>query len=265
MSDFSSIASIYRQTATTQKAAAERLFWMLRIERADDVLDLGCGTGHLAQEIRTLTDGRVVGMDKSPEMVSVAREAATEGVEFVVGAGEDLDMPGQFDAIFSNSVFQWFTQQARALANCHAALRPGGRMVMQAPARRDYCPNFVRAVATLVDDPRTGGTWSHWRTPWTFFETAEEYEHLFAEAGFALVGGEIETVRQHCTPGRAMDMFDSGAAAGYLNPACYDVPLPQGYVDAARELILADFQAQAGAHERLEIVFHRVYVLARRP
>ena len=51
LSDFTSIAPIYRQSATLQKSAAERLFWMLAITRADDVLDLGCGTGHLAQEI----------------------------------------------------------------------------------------------------------------------------------------------------------------------------------------------------------------------
>ena len=266
MSDhFSSIAHIYRQTATAQKYAAERLFWMLRIERTDDVLDLGCGTGHLAQEIRQLTDGRVVGIDLSPEMVALAREAAPKGIEFVTGSAEELDMPGQFDAIFCNSAFQWFTDAARAIANCYAALRPDGRMVLQAPARHAYCPTFLRAVASLADDPRTAETWSHFRTPWTFYETAEEYERLFTDAGFALVGGEIEELSEHCTPSRALDMFDSGAAAGYLNPECYDVPLPTGYLETARELILDDLRAQAGPKRRFEVVFSRVYVLARKP
>ena len=262
---FSSIARIYRETATAQKYAAERLFWMLRIERNDDVLDLGCGTGHLAQEIRQLTDGRVVGMDASPEMIKLAKEAAPDGIEFVVGPAEDLDMPGQFDAIFCNSAFQWFTDEPRALTNCYKALRPDGRMVMQAPARREYCPNFIRAVAALAEDPRTAETWSHFRTPWTFYETAEEYERLFTDAGFALVGGEIEELREHCTPSRALDMFDSGAAAAYLNPACYDVEWPDGYLEAAREIVLADLRTQAGPKRRMELVFSRVYVLARRP
>jgi trans-aconitate methyltransferase len=238
---------------------------MLRIERTDDVLDLGCGTGHLAQEIRVLTDGRVVGIDPLPEMIALARRAAPEGIEFVTGLAEELDMPGELDAVFCNSAFQWFTDAPRALANCFAALRPGGRMVMQAPAGRAYCPNFIRAVATLADDPRTAGAWSRFTTPWNFYETAEEYERLLAGAGFALAGAEIEELREHCTPARALDMFDSGAAAGYLNPACYDVPLPDDYLEAARELILADFAAQAGAHGLLEVVFSRVYVLARKP
>lgn len=43
------------------------------------------------------------------------------------------------------------------------------------------------------------------------------------------------------------------------------MPLPDGYLEAARELILADFSGQADARGLLEVVFSRVYVLARKP
>jgi trans-aconitate methyltransferase len=173
-------------------------------------------------------------------------------------------MPAQFDAIFCNSAFQWFTDEPRALANCFAALRENGRMAMQAPARNDYCPQFVRAVATLAADPRTADTWSHFSTPWTFYETGEEYGRLFSAAGFSVVAAEMEELREHTPPERALEMFESGAAAGYLNPECYDVPLTQEYAAAARELILADFRAQASAGGLVELLFYRVYVLARK-
>jgi trans-aconitate methyltransferase len=248
-----------------QKSAAERLFWMLGIERTDDVLDLGCGTGHLAQEIRVLTDGRVVGMDLSPEMIELAREAAPATIEFVTGDVHALDMPEAFDAILSNSAFQWFKDGEHALRNCLAALRPGARMAMQAPARQEYCPQFVSAVARLAGDPRTAETWSHFRTPWTFYETGEEYGRLFEAAGFSVVAAEMEELREHATPERALEMFESGAAAGYLNPGCYEVPLPAGYADAARELILDDLRSGAGGDGLVELLFFRVYVLARRP
>jgi ubiquinone/menaquinone biosynthesis C-methylase UbiE len=248
-----------------QKSAAERLFWMLGIERTDDVLDLGCGTGHLAQEIRVLTDGRVVGIDLSPEMIALAREAAPATIEFHTGDAHTLDMPEMFDAILCNSVFQWFRDGERALRNCLAAHRPGGRMAMQAPARREYCPQFVHAVARLADDPRTAETWAHFRTPWTFYETGEEYGRLFEAAGFSVVAAEMEELREHAAPGRALEMFESGAAAGYLNPGCYDVPLPAGYADAARELILDDLRSRAGGDGLVELLFFRVYVLARKP
>jgi ubiquinone/menaquinone biosynthesis C-methylase UbiE len=238
---------------------------MLAVERTDDVLDLGCGTGHLAQEVRVLTDGRVVGVDLSSEMIELARAAAPEGIEFLTGAAEELDLPEAFDAIFCNSAFQWFTDAPRALANCHAALRHGGRMALQAPARREYCPQFLRAVEKLASDRRTADTWSRFRTPWTFYETGEEYGRLFAAAGFDVVAAEMEELREHTTPERALEMFESGAAAAYLNPGCYDADWPEDYAGAARELILGDLRAQAGSGGLLELLFYRVYVFGRKP
>ncbi|MFL5264631.1 MAG: methyltransferase domain-containing protein, partial [Anaeromyxobacteraceae bacterium] len=47
--------------------------------------------------------------------------------------------PAAFDVVFCNSALHWFKETARALAACRRALRPGGRMAMQAPARQDYC------------------------------------------------------------------------------------------------------------------------------
>ncbi len=265
LSDFSSIARIYRQTATAQKSAAERLFWMLGIERTDDVLDLGCGTGHLAQEIRLLTDGRVVGMDLSPEMIALAREAAPDTIEFVTGDAEALGMTEEFDAILCNSAFQWFADEPGALAGCFPALRPGGRMAMQAPARQRVLPDVsargrqarrrpadqrhLGAVPHAVDLLRDGRR----------VRTAVHRRRLRARRRGDGGAGE------HATPERALDMFESGAAAAYLNPACYEGGFAEGYAEAARELILRDFEAQAGADGHIDLLFHRVYVLARRP
>mgnify|MGYP001011275360 FL=1 len=101
--------------------------------------------------------------------------------------------------------------------------------------------------------------------PWTFYETADEYGHLFSAAGFDVVAAEVEELREHTTPERALEMFESGAAAGYLNPGCYEVPWPEGYSEAARELILNDFRAQTAPGGLLELLFHRVYILGRKP
>lgn len=43
------------------------------------------------------------------------------------------------------------------------------------------------------------------------------------------------------------------------------MPWPVGYPEAARELILSDFRAQAPPGGLLELVFHRVYILGRKP
>ena len=212
-----------------------------------------------------MTAGKVVGIDPSEGMIAEARRDAPRNVEFQVGTAESLDRPGQFDAIFCNSAFQWFRDPGRALANCHAALRPGGRMAIQAPARARYCPNFVEAVDALRLDPRTRETFSRFRSPWLFLETAEAYADLFRRAGFAVASAEIEEVKQRCTPAKAFEMFESGAAAGYLNPGCYEVEWPTDYLAAARDIIARQFETQAAGDGQLELVFFRIYLLARKP
>ena len=128
-------------------------------------------------------------------------------------------MPGEFDAIFCNSAFQWFTDEPRALANCFAALRPGGRMAMQAPARHDYCPQFVRAVATLAADPRTSETWARFQHAVDVLrDRATSTAGCSPTRASPLVAAEIEELREHATPERALDMFESGAAAGLPEP-----------------------------------------------
>lgn len=265
MSNFTTIAPKYRQTAGVQQTASGQLFAMLDIGRSEDVLDLACGTGHLTRKIRSLTDGVVVGTDPSEGMIAEAQHNNEAGSIFRVESAEALNAIGTFDVILCNSALQWFQNPGRAVANCFNALRPGGRMAMQAPARTDYCPNFLNAVASLNQHPDTRATFAHFRSPWFFLETAEEYADLFTMAGFSVLSSKIETARLRCTPAKAFEVFDSGAAAGYLNSDCYDVELSRGYIAAARNLIVNQLVSQAGSDGKLELTFFRIYLLARKP
>ncbi len=70
--NFSEIAKDYEKIASMQKSASEIMLNLLKIKENDDVLDLGCGTGHLTRKIRNLTKGRVVGIDPSEGMMREA-------------------------------------------------------------------------------------------------------------------------------------------------------------------------------------------------
>jgi SAM-dependent methyltransferase len=72
-SDFSQIAGKYEKTSLVQNSASDELFYLLGIKESDDVLDLGCGTGHLTKRIREMTKGNVVGIDSSQGMIEEAR------------------------------------------------------------------------------------------------------------------------------------------------------------------------------------------------
>jgi ubiquinone/menaquinone biosynthesis C-methylase UbiE len=266
MSNFSTIAPAYECGAIVQRHAAARLFELVAIGPGDDVLDLGCGPGHLTRQIRGMTAGRVSGRDVSPGMIAQARQSSPDlTVDFRIGAGEDLDESEGFDVVFCNSTLQWFRDPPRVLANCRRALRRGGRLGVQAPAGRDYCPVFRHATEALMTDPVTADTYRRFQSPWFFRDTAGAYAQLCRAAGLGVRFSRLEPTAERCTPEEVMRRFESGAAAGYLNPEYYRGGCTTGYLEAARERIVATIHSLAAADGLVALVFHRLYLLAVKP
>jgi hypothetical protein len=85
---------------------------------------------------------------------------------------------------------------------------------------------------------------------------------VFRAAGFAVPFARIDAARSRHAPEQALAIFDSGAAAGYLNPDCYGSALPGGYVEAFRRIMARTFEALAEPDGRLELEFRRLYLLA---
>ncbi|MGH9443213.1 MAG: class I SAM-dependent DNA methyltransferase [Thermoanaerobaculia bacterium] len=100
--------------------------------KIDRVVDLGCGTGSHA--ILLAERGyRVVGVDRSPEMIRIAEAKARArrvDIRWVEGDLASVDAGEAFDAAISMfSVFGYFTadeELAGAFRNIHRHVRPGG-------------------------------------------------------------------------------------------------------------------------------------------
>jgi ubiquinone/menaquinone biosynthesis C-methylase UbiE len=261
--DFTEISARYERDSLIQKSAADRLISLLGIARNDDVLDLGCGTGSLMRKIRALTDGRVVGVDPSAGMIREA-ELSRGGldVSFAVKSAEQIDYHDAFSVVFCNSAIQWFPDLEKALKNCHQVLRIGGRMGTQAPAKKSYCPNFLAAIDAVAKDSRSAKTFEGFRPPWLFLDTADEYAALFRHAGFAVPFAKIETDSTLHSPDEVMTIFESGAAAGYLNQEYYSTPVDEAYAKAFREVVRGSFERQANQAGKVELVFNRIYLVA---
>lgn len=105
------------------------------IRPGEAVLDLGCGAGFdalVAAQIVGPT-GRVVGVDLSPEMLTVAEAGRVEvkcpEVEFCETAIETLPLPADsFDVAISNGVLNLIPDKPAALREIFRVLRPGGRL-----------------------------------------------------------------------------------------------------------------------------------------
>lgn len=259
--DFTRISKEYEQISSVQKAGADILLDLLKIHGNEDVLDLGCGPGNLTRKIRALTAGRVHGIDPSEGMI---REAAANGhsITFERKSAEALDSGPEFDVIFCNSAFMWFTDPVKSLANMKRALRPGGRAGMQAPATQEYGPNFIRAMRRVALDPRTRDTWAAFKSPWFFLETAEEYAQLFERAGFTVRWAALQTVITKHTPEEAFGVYLSGAAAAYLNEQYYEKPFSPGYKEAVGEIVQKSLASEAAPDGMVQLAFNRIFIIA---
>ena len=258
---FEEIAGRYGRDSTAQRSAAERLLSLAGVGPADDVLDVGCGTGAMLAALRAATRGRVVGVDPSDGMLEEARRAAPAHVELARMGAEELPFEGEFDLVLSNSALQWFRDPGRAVARFRAALRPGGRVAIQAPATSRYAPEFVEAMGEVARDPTTRETFATWRSPWVWLESADAYADLLAGAGLEVRLARLETLSSRETVDGAMRIFGSGAEAGYLGPYYPSAP-PDGYPARVRELVRAHLARRAGPDGKLDVTFRRVFLAA---
>lgn len=115
------------------------------------VLDIGCGTGIdlLLAARRVGPEGKVIGLDLTPEMLTRAREhvaqAGLPNVELLLAAMEEIPLPdASVDVVISNGVVNLSTNKDQAFAEAFRVLRPGGRMVAADMLLVDDLPPAVR-------------------------------------------------------------------------------------------------------------------------
>lgn len=127
----------------------ENLLNLLSPRPGENILDLGCGTGHLTSLIAG-SGADVTGVDSSPEMVAKAK-ALYPHIRFEVGDATDFSSPDSFDAVFSNAVFHWIPQQDKVLKCVYNSLKPGGRLVADFGGERNV-QSIINAIRSSLMD-----------------------------------------------------------------------------------------------------------------
>lgn len=105
------------------------------ISPGEKVVDVGCGAGfdsfiatHMAGN-----DGRVIGIDMTPEMLRKAQEASEaaglNNVHFRKGVAEALPVDDKWaDVVISNGVVNLCPDKLAVFREMHRVLKPGGRL-----------------------------------------------------------------------------------------------------------------------------------------
>jgi ubiquinone/menaquinone biosynthesis C-methylase UbiE len=159
------------------------------IGRTDQVLDIGCGTGETTREAaRTASEGGVLGIDHSEEMIQRARALAlAEGLRNVDYECADVERysfsPCQFDIAISRFGTMFFADPVSAFTRIRLALRPLGRLVMivwQEREQNEWAVAIQRALAVGEAAPvNASATWQ----PFSLGDP-RTVEHILHTAGF---------------------------------------------------------------------------------
>ena len=157
------------------------LLSLLKPESGEFILDLGCGTAHLTQEIAQ-SGAKAIGLDASAEMVQEARRlypalhlVQADAANFTLA---DCGTDAPFDAVFSNATLHWIPDAEGVVRSIHAALKTGGRFVAEFGGKGNVA--LLRTAARTALQDLTGRD-----IPDRFyFPSPAEYTSLLERYGF---------------------------------------------------------------------------------
>lgn len=115
---------------------APRLCAVAGVADGDRVLDVGCGTGIVARTAAKLVGatGRVIGVDRNPAMLQVARRVQPD-LTWQIGDATALPMPDDsFDVVLSQMALMFFPDRSAALHQMRRVVCRGGSVALLVPA-----------------------------------------------------------------------------------------------------------------------------------
>ena len=176
------------------------------IDKSCNVMELGCGTGDLAEQLAEIA-GRVAAIDFSENMIRIASERFPH-IDFRVADAEAVPFEDNaFDVVVSNYTAHHFARPKIVFAEAGRLLKPGGRLVVIMPIQSEqkgFGAFLQSAVEELSPDDVPGG-------PLLYVDDPDEVAATLAGAGLDEVHAEkrikptrLDNINQLLTSGWAI-------------------------------------------------------------
>lgn len=157
------------------------------LKEGETVLDLGSGAGFdcFLAAVRVGPNGKIIGVDMTPEMIeraqANARKDGVENVEFRLGDIERLPVEdASVDVIISNCVINLAPDKGRVFREAFRVLKPEGRLMVSDIVLKKPLPDAVKNSVAAYVGCVAGAS------------LKEEYLEAMREAGFADVAVQSE-------------------------------------------------------------------------
>lgn len=178
----------FDENAVVHRKMAHRILFALKekVDHAEQILEIGCGTGYLTQLlIDHYPAATVTAIDIAEKMIDTAREKVEprERVRFLTADAEQLEFSrlGSFDVIVSNAALQWLTAPRKTICNLVRALKTGGWLMTTT-----YGPDtFQELRDTFQRVEQESGMEPEVHT--LPLRSAEQWQNLFQKNGLAHV------------------------------------------------------------------------------
>ncbi|NIQ17041.1 MAG: methyltransferase domain-containing protein, partial [Candidatus Dadabacteria bacterium] len=131
----------------------------LNLNNGDLVVDLGCGTGlgfSLLKE-KIGPNGRLIGIDVSTEMLSIAenrvKSAGWKNVELIHSDIEEYEFPANINGLISTGVFGYIEDRTKILDKIYKSLADNGKVVIVDGKQPQKWPPFLFKVFVKLSSP----------------------------------------------------------------------------------------------------------------
>ena len=161
-------AQDYAKNSQNQFQWAQELIPKLKLQGNESLLDIGCGDGKITAELaRCLPKGKVVGIDSSQEMITLAITAFPQteypNLSFQHMDARNITFKEEFEIAFSNAALHWIVDQKAVLAGVKRSLKPGGRLLFQMAGKGN-----AKDVLCIINELLSVKPWSKYFSGMSF-------------------------------------------------------------------------------------------------